>query len=285
MSNRARHRKAFGQHFLKDQNLIQKITERVLLESDTTISSVLMEVGPGKGAITSPVLRSIREGLAIADSNQSVQKLIIIEKDRNIAAGWIEQELNRLDIHVGDFLKFDLSSVFQEFERIGFFSNLPYSAGTAILNRIADYPKKFPFVLVMLQAEVAQRVRANKGTKSWGSLSLKIQNHWTVEKLWSVPPSSFSPPPKVNSEVILLKPRNEPIVSKTDQFPEAWDGLLRKSFSQRRKMLKNVLSTDDHLSQIDLEKLGIDLKIRAEALDWKDWENVFEAVLKIGEKV
>jgi 16S rRNA (adenine1518-N6/adenine1519-N6)-dimethyltransferase len=133
----------------------------------------------------------------------------------------------------------------------------------------------------MFQAEVAYRLRAEPETKSWGSLSIWIQNRWDVTKLVFAPPGAFSPPPDVDSEVVVLKRRDEPRIKIPEgaQYEEAWEKLLKSCFQHRRKMLRSGIAPGIYRNA--LEASGVDGTKRAEALDWNEWGRLFEALLKL----
>jgi 16S rRNA (adenine1518-N6/adenine1519-N6)-dimethyltransferase len=154
---------------------------------------------------------------------------------------------------------------------MGVVSNLPYSTGTAILDRLAR--EEIPFMVLMFQAEVAQRLRAEPSTKAWGSLSIWLQNRWDVTRLCGVPPGAFSPPPDVDSEVVVLRRRAEPRVAVKSE--EAWEKLLKVSFAHRRKMLRGSLPPPYKAA---LEKAEIDGTKRAEALGWDEWSRFLGAL-------
>ena len=134
-------------------------------------------------------------------------------------------------------------------------------------------------MVLMFQAEVAARLRAEAGEKARGSLSLWIQNQWDVKKLLFVPPRAFSPPPEVNSEVVTLTRREVPrIQGSTDSaLAPLWQSLLKVAFAHRRQMLRKVLKTSD-LWRNALELSEVDGTKRAESLQWEEWDRLFQAV-------
>ncbi|MBU6376860.1 MAG: hypothetical protein KGQ59_12735, partial [Bdellovibrionales bacterium] len=131
--------------------------------------------------------------------------------------------------------------------------------------------------------EVAQRLRAESGTKAWGSLSLWIQNFWEVSKVASVPPGAFQPPPDVNSEVVLLVSRQSPKLASMPvnnlEASRLWNSLLRASFAHRRKMLRAGLAGHPEFRNA-LAEAGIDPTLRAEALSWEQWDSLFSTLWK-----
>jgi 16S rRNA (adenine1518-N6/adenine1519-N6)-dimethyltransferase len=231
-------RRALGQHFLRDPGVQAKIVDATL---------ELAREAPG------------------------VKSLSVCEKDRDLITYWKAEALGKPALRVlsGDFLELPREEWLAS-RAPGVVSNLPYSVGTAILNRLAREP--IPFMVLMFQAEVAQRLRAEVSTKAWGSLSIWLQNRWDVTRLCAVPPGAFSPPPDVDSEVVLLRRRAEPRVAVKSE--ELWEKLLKACFAYRRKMLRSSLPPDFRSA---LEKAGIDGTKRGEALSWEEWARFYGA--------
>jgi 16S rRNA (adenine1518-N6/adenine1519-N6)-dimethyltransferase len=206
----------------------------------------------------------------------------VVEKDRKWASYWSGVTF----VHDADFLELS-EEKWLDRPPLGVLSNLPYSAGTSILLRLAEHPQKIPFMILMFQAEVARRLRAEPSTKAWGSLSLWIQTQWDVSKVASVPPGAFQPPPDVDSEVVLLLPREKPRLTALEEAGalglEVWDKLLRASFAHRRKMLRAGLKGHSAYLQA-LEQAHIDPTLRAEALSWEQWDRFLQAVLSLVKK-
>ena len=263
-------RKAFGQHFLRDKALCEKLTDLCLEWLAKSGARSLLEVGPGSGALTEPMIRKLVELPRLRFS--------VAEKDRKWAAHWSRvvrvHDIDFMDLPEKDWL---------DLPPLGVLSNLPYSAGTSILLRFVEHPEKIPFMILMFQAEVAQRLRAEPGTKAWGSLSLWVQSRWDISKVASVPPGAFQPPPDVDSEVVMLVPRDAPrlgALAGPESGPrfEVFDQLLRACFAHRRKMLRAGLKGTPQFLKA-LEKSGIDPTLRAEALSWEQWDLLLSASL------
>jgi 16S rRNA (adenine1518-N6/adenine1519-N6)-dimethyltransferase len=270
-------RRALGQHFLRDQSIANSIAETALQEATKHSCQVLLEIGPGKGAITQPILDRLK-------GTPKIEEFLIVERDQKIAEHWKEHALYntapyQLRVEANDFLEVPESFWLQR-TPLAVVSNLPYSVGTAIATRLAQHPSKIPVMVLMFQAEVAKRLRAQPSTKERGSLSIWIQNRWDVQKFLSVPPKAFSPPPDVDSEVVILTRRKQPWIDVgTDPQSEAlWEKLLKVCFAHRRKMLRSVLPW-----QNALELSGVDGTKRAEALDWQEWDRLYQAVRKINQ--
>lgn len=267
-------RRALGQHFLKDRGLADSIADAALDGVREHHCRALMEIGPGKGAITEPLLEKIQE-----QKPETLSEFFLCERDPNLANFWKERSETRVEEK--DFLDLPEEKWLNK-TPLAVVSNLPYSAGTAIVVRLARHTKEIPVMVLMFQAEVAKRLRAERGTKDWGSLSLFIQNKWEVTKLFSAPPRAFSPPPKVDSEVVKLVRRTEPLLKMPEDplSEEIWDKLLRTSFAHRRKMLRSGFPK----KSIWLDALsdsGVDETKRAEALSWQEWQSLFESVLRL----
>ncbi len=265
-------RRTFGQHFLRDEKIAHRIAETAVDLARKNGCVSMLEIGPGKGAITFPLIEELRpRGIP----------LMLCEKDRAFAQGWREKIAAGFDgqvvsVEERDFLELPEPAWLAR-TPLAVVSNLPYSVGTAILLRLVARRAQIPVMVLMFQAEVAQRLRAAPGTKSWGSLSVFIQNHWDVQRLANVPPGAFAPPPEVDSEVVVLTRRAEARIPLEGEAGEkAWDRLLKAAFLHRRKMLRSGLpKTPDF--QNALARSGVDGTKRAEVLEWEEWERLFRS--------
>lgn len=269
-------RRAFGQHFLNNKNLATAISARALEEVQRHHCQTLLEIGPGRGALTLPLLN-------IINHTPHPPHVILVEKDYKLAQHWLEQsETNNSGNKViaADFLTLS-PDTWAHRPPIAVLSNLPYSSGTAILKILANHPD-IPVMTLMFQAEVGQRLRAEPSTPARGSLSLWIQNYWDVQLLHHVPPSAFTPPPKVDSEVLLLTRRTEPLIPLTVHHPKVWDDLLRLAFSQPRKMLRTLFKPHPFWKNV-LALSSVEGTKRAEALDWPEWQKLFQTALTVKE--
>lgn len=265
-------RRALGQHFLKDRAIATKIAVTAIDGLIENRCAALLEIGPGKGAITDLLLDQLHQKAPQVPA-------ILCERDRALADEWKTKASLHPGVRVesGDFLELPESAWLSK-TPLAVASNLPYSAGTAIVIRLAAFPDRIPIMVLMFQAEVAQRLRAEIGTKAWGSLSIWIQNQWKVEKLCAVPPGAFSPPPDVNSEVVVLTPRSTPyvILGNTEKQKRLWESLLKACFAHRRKMLRSSLP-EPYKNALD--RAGLDGTKRAEALDWDEWNRFYRALI------
>lgn len=267
-------RRALGQHFLRDHKIISQIVETAMQEATKNGCVALLEVGPGEGAITNP----LREALS---NQQQIQTYMLAETDEGLIKYWQGESESQIPfpfrVVPGDFVETPEDQWLTK-TPLAVASNLPYSAATAIVVRLADKWREIPVMVLMFQAEVARRLRAEPSTKEWGSLSLWIQNRWDVTRLVSVPPRAFVPPPKVDSEVVVLRRRAKPRIELKDQGAEkVWDTLLRVCFAHRRKMLRSGLPPSGPWRNA-LERSGLDGTKRAESLQWDEWQRLFTAV-------
>jgi 16S rRNA (adenine1518-N6/adenine1519-N6)-dimethyltransferase len=225
-------KKRLGQHFLKDQNIAAKI---VYALNDTTEN--LLEIGPGTGILTDIILQqTIPHFKVIEIDNESV--VFLHEKYPELKESLIE----------GDFLKIDLSSIFTaKFSIVG---NFPYNISSQILFKVWDNRHQVTEVVGMFQKEVAERVAAKPGSKTYGILSVLLQAFYQIEYLFTVNEDVFIPPPKVKSGVIRLI-RND--VETLDCNEKRFKTIIKTAFNQRRKVIANSLKSmgfKDHLDQL-----------------------------------
>ena len=265
-------RRALGQHFLRDVSICNQIAETALEQAQHFGCKSLLEIGPGKGAITVPILDRM-------PTAPLIENFTLVERDQKLAQEWKVkfQELKEKGLWVepGDFLEVPREKWIKS-EPLAVVSNLPYSAGTAIVVRLAEETHSIPVMVLMFQAEVAKRLMAGPSSDGRGSLSVWIQNHWDVKSLVKVPPRAFTPPPEVQSEVVVLTRREKPWIDvhAVHEGPQVWQAILKAAFAHRRKMLRSTFPWPKAL-----EASGIDPTLRAEALDWNQWEALFRAVL------
>ena len=214
-----RPKKALGQHFLTDQSVAQSIVAAL------TGSGPVLEVGPGMGVLTQYLLQNENIDLKVVEvDSESVEYLL--SHFPKISKGLYE----------ADFLRLDLSKLFAgDFAVIG---NFPYNISSQIFFKILDYRSRIPLVVCMIQKEVAERLAAGPGTKTYGILSVLLQAWYVIEYLFTVGEGAFLPPPKVKSAVIRLR-RN----SRTDLGCDAelFKKVVKTTFNQRRKTIRNSL--------------------------------------------
>ena len=230
-----RPRKRFGQHFLHDPRVLARIVDAVA----PSATDHLVEIGPGEGALTVPLL-------------QRTGKLDVIERDRDLAARL--REMPGVTVHEGDALEFDFAQFPAGMRLVG---NLPYNISTPFLFHLARYADRVRDMHFMLQLEVVARMVAGPSTPEYGRLSVALQSRFRMEKLFNVPKGAFRPPPKVESAVVRMIPLEKPL--------EVDEDLLRRAFSARRKQLRNALPG------VDFARAGIDPALRAENLSPEDY--------------
>lgn len=235
-------RKRFGQHFLHDPGVLKRIVEAIA----PARADAIVEIGPGQGALTRPLL-------------ERVDRLSAIEIDRDLSARLrAEFPCSRLSLVEADALEVDFSSFPSGIRIVG---NLPYNISTPLLFHLARYADRVRDMHFMLQREVVERMVAKHSTPDYGRLSVMLQTRFAMKKLFNVSPGAFRPPPKVESAIVRLEPL--PGVS----IPENFAGIVRKAFSARRKTLRNALG----LSPADFDELALDPKLRPENLSPADY--------------
>ena len=222
MNNRfIKPRKRFGQHFLHDKYVINKIIAAINPQADSPV----VEIGPGRGALTVPLLASLK-------------RLDVVEIDRDLVAGLQDlcSEPDKLRIHQADALSFDFTALHKE--KIKVIGNLPYNISTPLLFHLLDQSDGIEEMLFMVQKEVADRICAATDTRDYGRLSVMIQARCEVENLFPVSSGAFTPPPQVESAVIRIKPGT--IKRQITNYP-LFESLVKEAFTYRRKTLRNAL--------------------------------------------
>lgn len=255
-------RKRFGQHFLSDQAIITRIIRAL----NPNPHDHLVEIGPGQGALTIPLLR------------QKFQ-LDVIEIDRDCIAELHLRSRNspRLHIHEQDVLTVDFSTLQRGQTPLRVFGNLPYNISTPLLFHLLKYAKHIQDMLFMLQKEVAERIAAKPHSGEYGRLSVMIQYHCAVALLFNVPPKAFYPPPKVQSSIIHLLPYHTYPHEARDY--DLFAILVREAFNQRRKTLRNSLK--QFVSDEVWAQLNISAQARAEELAVADFVAIANALTSI----
>jgi len=239
-------RKRFGQNFLHDPGILRRIVELVAPRPGQR----LVEIGPGQGALTLPLLRAAGSLTAIELDRDLIEPL------KAKAAG-----LGELEVISADALTVDFGALAQG-AKIRLVGNLPYNISTPILFHCLEHAGAIDDMHFMLQKEVVERMAAPPGSKTYGRLSVMLQLRCTVEPLLRVPPGAFRPAPKVDSAVVRLVPL--PSAQLPDVGHDALDRVVRAAFGQRRKTLSNALS--GLLDAAAIEAAGVDPRARAEQL-------------------
>lgn len=237
-------KKSLGQHFLRDIDIAQRI-----VESLSTNCSNVLEIGPGMGVLTQFLLTSeTYKTLAIEIDRDSIEYL------KGKFPAFSEQFI------YGDFLNTDLALLYPD-DKVAIIGNFPYNISTQILFRVLLYKNLVPEVVGMFQKEVAQRIAAPPGSKTYGITSVLLQVYYNIEYLFTVDEHVFDPPPKVKSAVIRLTRNN---VEKLDCDEALFVRIVKAGFNQRRKMLRNSIKQfiqDDRFSHPFLEKRPEQLSI------------------------
>ncbi len=240
-------KKSLGQHFLTDRSYIDRIVQAV----NPQPGDRLVEIGPGQGAITFPLLR--RHG-----------ELTAIEFDRDLITPLMEasETIGRLTIIHKNVLDVDFGKLAGD-EPLRLVGNLPYNLSSPILFHAIEHAAVIRDMVFMLQKEVVDRMAAGPGSKVYGRLSVMLQAYCAVTPLFVVPPGAFRPPPKVDSAVVRVVPRTPESIGLNDAARFA--DVVRAAFGQRRKTLRNALSGVCDAAQIEAAGLAPDA--RAEQID------------------
>ena len=246
-------RKRYGQHFLHDRGVIAKIVAAV----DPQPGDAIVEIGPGTGALTAPLL-------------DRVARLEAVEIDRDLAAR-LEAEHPRLALHRGDVLRFDFARLPDRLRVVG---NLPYNVSTPLLFRLVEVADRLRDAHLMLQKEVVDRMVAAPSTSEYGRLSVMLQYRFEMRKLFDVKPGAFRPPPKVDSAVVRLVPKPAAALAARDRAALA--RVVTAAFTKRRKTLRNALA--GVVDESSLRALGIDPRLRPENLGVPQYVAIANAV-------
>nr|VFJ56420.1 MAG: dimethyladenosine transferase [Candidatus Kentron sp. DK]VFJ65386.1 MAG: dimethyladenosine transferase [Candidatus Kentron sp. DK] len=267
-----RARKRFGQHFLRDRNVIARIVSAIAVES----GQIIVEIGPGLGALTEPLLTRIETVGA---------RLHAVELDRDLAAMLAARfQGPDFSLHTADALRFDFAALVdlprdrndreppvcgeKDIENahaapLRIVGNLPYNISTPLLFHLLSQSRYIRDMHVMLQRELADRMIAPPGGANYGRLSVMAQWHCVAEKLFDVGAGAFSPPPRVTSSVVRLTIRKTPPARVAD--PGLFGQIVGRAFSQRRKTLRNSLR--GWLTEDEIRAAGVDPGARPETLD------------------
>jgi 16S rRNA (adenine1518-N6/adenine1519-N6)-dimethyltransferase len=245
-------RKRFGQNFLHDHNIIYSILSSLQAKP----GQHWVEIGPGLGALTEPLL-------------QQKLRLDIVELDRDLVVLLKDKfgQHDNLKIYSADALKFDFSALAEDNEKLRIIGNLPYNISTPLMFHLLNNASCIEDMHFMLQKEVVDRICAAPGSKKYGRLSVMMQYFCATELLFDVPPESFDPAPKVMSAIVRLVPHQQPPVEVNDMVK--LNRIVVQAFSQRRKTLRNSLKK--LIDEDVIISLNIDPTLRAEALSLSDF--------------
>jgi 16S rRNA (adenine1518-N6/adenine1519-N6)-dimethyltransferase len=249
-----RARRRFSQNFLVDRNVVERIVQAINPKPGDRV----LEIGPGLGALTGPLLHRLL-------------RLDSVEIDRDAAhALQARYPGSRLHVVVGDALKLDLSQYGPGLRLVG---NLPYHVSTPLLFRVDAISRQVRDCHFMLQKEVVDRMAAAPDTAAYGRLSVMLQYRWRIESLFDVSPGSFRPPPRVRSTVVRMLPYARPLYPASDEA--VFSRVVTAAFGKRRKTLRNALR--DLIGDADLEAIGIDPGRRGETLGVSEFVRIADA--------
>lgn len=265
-------KKRFGQNFLVDTSIINHIVDSIQPQAE----DLMIEIGPGLGAMTKPLLSRLNH-------------LNVIELDRDIIPKLIKncqfanaENKNKLIVNETDVLKFDFSA-FQlqhseqldsDDKKLRIVGNLPYNISTPVLFHLLNYRHLIQDMHFMLQKEVVDRIVATPGVKNYGRLSVMLQTFCDTQALFEVPPHAFQPAPKVDSAILRLLPKSQ-FEDRISSF-SLYEKLVRQAFSQRRKTLRNTLK--GLCSSEQIEQAGLKPGQRAEELSISDFVSLYQAI-------
>ena len=262
--------KKLGQNFLIDENVIDTIVNTSEISSD----DLVIEIGPGLGTLTQKLLQKAGKVIAI----ELDERMISILKDRFFI-------YHNFEIINEDVLKVDLNKLIKEnkeqlgLKRTKIVANLPYYITTPIIMKLLEEKLNIESITVMIQKEVADRLTAIPGGKNSGAITYTVYYYATSEEVLTVPNNSFIPEPEVESEVIKLNLRKEPVIKVKDE--KKFFSLIKSAFMQRRKTLLNAIgnsglnTTKEQMEQI-LKELDIDTKVRGDALTIDQFAKISE---------
>lgn len=242
-----RARKRFGQNFLHDPQVIGRIVKAIAPKPD----ELLVEIGPGLGALTEPVA-------------ELAGHLTVVELDRDLAERLKQHPTlaDKLTIHQADAMKFNFSSLLKDDKKLKVFGNLPYNVSTPLLFHLFSYADQIQNMHFMLQKEVVQRMTASHGSKAYGRLSVMTQYYCQAMPVVEVGPGAFKPAPKVDSAVVRLIPKA--MSERADVPAEVLNRVCLEAFNQRRKTIRNCFSNFATAEQ--LEALQLSPTLRPEQL-------------------
>jgi len=252
-----RPKKRLGQHFLTDRHYL----DRIVAEIDPRPGEAMVEIGPGPGALTERLARSVRP-------------LHVVEIDRELAEalrGRFAPE--EVIVHEGDALEFDFGALPGDLRVVG---NLPYNVSTPLLFHVAAFAPRIRDCVFMLQKEVVERMVALPGTADYGRLTVMLQYRFDMALAFRVPPGAFTPPPKVDSAIVRMRPLGEGRRVARDEA--LFERIVAAAFSQRRKMLRSAVR-----ALVDAQafaKAGIDPQRRGETLSVTEFADLADCALR-----
>lgn len=246
--------KSLGQHWLTDRIILSEIAKPANLTTD----DVVLEIGPGLGTLTEVL-------------SDSAKLVVAVEFDPELAKDLANKNIKNVEVLNADFLHFDLSIMPKKYKVV---ANIPYYITAKIVQKLLSDDNKPEVAALLVQKEVAERLAAKPGEMS--ILSVSAQVFAEMELGVIVPPEFFTPPPKVDSQVVILKPRNRPLFEKWNE--KSFFRMVKAGFSNRRKKLRSSLAGGLGISKTEAENLliksGIDSNLRAQDLSLNDWQKL-----------
>ena len=255
-----RPRKRFGQHFLRDAATIRRVVECIQIEDREPV----VEIGPGRGALTAPLA-------------ECCSQLHLIEIDRDLSERLAEQYADNptVTVYRGDALKFNYAELAQKSgSKLAVVGNLPYNISTPLLFQLLSQLESIRDMVFMVQREIATRLTAEPGDSNYGRLTVTVGRSCAVKPLFEVGPGAFFPPPKVHSSVVQFSPRRVPLGPVVQ--PGLFERVVRDAFTQRRKTLRNALKR--YQAEPVFTRLGIDPQLRAERLSIEQFAELAAAL-------
>lgn len=256
-------KKKFGQNFIIDENIIKSIVTKAEVDTDTLV----IEIGPGAGSLTSIL-------------SESAKNVICYEVDTTLEEILKEnlKNYNNVKVIYGDFLKANVLNDIKKYDykKLYVIANLPYYITTPIIMKLINDAIPLDKVVVMVQKEVGDRIKAKPGTKEYGSLTVFLNYYFNVKKIMDVSKHVFMPKPNVDS-IVLEFTKNKQIRKVNNE--QLLFSIIRDSFTQKRKTLKNNLKAYDlDIIEKELKKVGFDLSVRAEQLSLDIFINIANAL-------
>lgn len=254
-------RKRFGQHFLHDKQIIQRLVNVIA----PVAGQHIVEIGPGQGALTVPILKILGD-------------MEVVELDRDLIPALTLRcaDKGHLTVHQADALDFDFATLVKNDQPMRIIGNLPYNISTPLIFHLLEFSKYIIDMHFMLQKEVVERIAAPPGNGDYGRLSVMVQYHCEAVALFDVPPGAFYPPPQVMSSIIRLVPyRETPHLALNYQH---FANIVKEAFSHRRKTLRNSLK--ELVSDDDWQKIAIDSHQRPEQLGVADYVKISNTLME-----
>lgn len=254
-------KKRFGQNFLQDENILNKIVREINPQPDEAI----IEIGPGYGALTQKLLSATENLIAVEIDNELVKEL--------------KEKFPQLHLINQDILETDLSKLTSQEKKLRIVGNIPYNITSPILFKLIENNKLMKDAVFMVQLEVAKRITAIRETKDYGILAVVLKYFSDTKICFKISPNVFYPKPKVYSALVHIQFKE---IKQPDDEQKLLIQIVKAAFGNRRKTLKNSLS-NSIFHEIDFSNSGIDLSLRAENLSVDDFINLTKYALKHSE--